>query len=40
VLAGEHLWFEADVIDPSEGTGPWIAERSTEARPNVARRFL
>jgi hypothetical protein len=40
VLAGEHLWFEADVVDPSEGTGPWIAERSAEARPNVARRFL
>jgi hypothetical protein len=40
VLAGEHTWFEADVVDPSEGTGPWIAERSAEARPNVARRFL
>ncbi|HEX6234988.1 MAG TPA: acyl-CoA dehydrogenase family protein [Jiangellaceae bacterium] len=40
VLAGEHVWFEADVIDPSEGTGPWIAERSGEPRPNVARRFL
>lgn len=40
VLAGEHVWFEADVLDPSEGTGPWIAERSAESRPNVARRFL
>ncbi len=40
VLAGEHVWFEADVLDPSEGTGPWIAERSGEPRPNVARRFL
>ncbi len=25
VLAGEHTWLEEGVLDPSEGTGPWIA---------------
>jgi alkylation response protein AidB-like acyl-CoA dehydrogenase len=40
VLAGEHTWFEADVLDPSEGTGPWIAEPTGEPAPNLARRFL
>ncbi|MEE6287104.1 acyl-CoA dehydrogenase family protein [Georgenia sp. MJ173] len=28
VLAGEHAWAEDGVLDPSEGTGPWIAEPS------------
>ncbi|MDQ4489122.1 acyl-CoA dehydrogenase family protein [Sinomonas sp. ASV486] len=27
VLAGEFTWLEAGVLDPSEGTGPWIAPR-------------
>ncbi len=42
VLAGEHTWLEAGVIDPSEGTGPWISEPDgAEAdRPSVARRIL
>ncbi len=42
VLAGEHTWLEAGVIDPSEGTGPWIAEPDGEdaERPSVARRIL
>jgi hypothetical protein len=25
VLAGDHTWLEAGVLDQSEGTGPWIA---------------
>jgi len=25
VLAGDLTWLEEGVIDPSEGTGPWIA---------------
>ncbi len=40
ILDGEHLWFEADILDPSEGTGPWIAESSDSTAPNLARRFL
>lgn len=42
VLGGEYTWLEAGILDPSEGTGPWIAPwtpgPSTEA--NVARRFM
>ncbi|WP_116947337.1 acyl-CoA dehydrogenase family protein [Jiangella endophytica] len=40
VLAGEHTWFEADVLDQSEGTGPWIAQFAPSEEPaeNVARR--
>ncbi len=26
VLDGEHTWLEQGILDPSEGTGPWIAE--------------
>jgi alkylation response protein AidB-like acyl-CoA dehydrogenase len=40
ILAQEHLWFETDVVDPSEGTGPWIAGPSAEPGPNLARRYL
>ncbi|MDQ4504537.1 acyl-CoA dehydrogenase family protein [Sinomonas sp. ASV322] len=28
VLAGDFAWLEAGVLDQSEGTGPWIAERT------------
>ncbi len=38
VLEGRHTWFEADVLDPSEGTGPWIAEPgATSGSPDVHR---
>ncbi|WP_053207731.1 acyl-CoA dehydrogenase family protein [Jiangella muralis] len=41
VLAGEHTWFEADVLDQSEGTGPWIAPPPTgPPAENVARRAV
>ncbi|WP_203417026.1 acyl-CoA dehydrogenase family protein [Jiangella ureilytica] len=41
VLAGEHTWFEADILDQSEGTGPWIAPPpSGPPAENVARRVL
>ncbi len=40
ILDGRHLWFEEDVLDTSEGTGPWIAETGAEPRESVARRFL
>lgn len=42
VLADRYVWLEDGILDPSEGTGPWIAHwepgASTEA--NLARRFL
>jgi alkylation response protein AidB-like acyl-CoA dehydrogenase len=42
VLDDRYTWLERGIIDPSEGTGPWIAHwepgPSTEA--NLARRFL
>src|SRR5690242_7848983 len=31
VLAGDFTWLEDGVLDPSEGTGPWIAEWSPGA---------
>ena len=41
-LRGDYIWLEAGVLDPSEGTGPWISDwqpgPSTEE--NLARRFL
>jgi alkylation response protein AidB-like acyl-CoA dehydrogenase len=40
ILDGDHVWFEADVVDPSEGTGPWIADGTPEPGPNLARRYL
>lgn len=42
ILDGTFTWLEADVLDLSEGTGPWIADTSSDApaRPNVARRAL
>ncbi len=39
VLEGRFTWAEAGVLDPSEGTGPWVAVPSTGVRENVARRF-
>ncbi|OBI50650.1 acyl-CoA dehydrogenase [Mycobacterium kyorinense] len=42
VLDGRYTWLEAGILDPSEGTGPWIAEwepgPSTEE--DVSRRIL
>jgi len=26
VLDGDHTWLEEGILDPSEGTGPWIAQ--------------
>jgi hypothetical protein len=41
VLRGRHTWLEEGVFDPSEGTGPWIADwqpgASTE--PTLARHI-
>lgn len=31
VLAGDYTWLEEGVLDPSEGTGPWIAPWSPGA---------
>jgi alkylation response protein AidB-like acyl-CoA dehydrogenase len=41
VLAGEYTWLEEGVVDPSEGTGPWIAKWATgpAETENVARRY-
>ncbi|MGH3386404.1 MAG: acyl-CoA dehydrogenase family protein [Nocardioidaceae bacterium] len=41
VLSGELSWLEAGVVDPSEDTGPWIAEWTPGASQteNVARRY-
>ena len=42
VLAGTHAWAEAGVLDPSEGTGPWIASGAPgpSAVPDVSRRMI
>jgi hypothetical protein len=42
VLAGRHVSVEAGVLDPSEGTGPWIMEwkPGPATAENLARRFL
>ncbi|MGM0928352.1 MAG: acyl-CoA dehydrogenase family protein [Actinomycetota bacterium] len=41
VLAGDYTWFEAGVLDPSEGTGPWISERPTgvSTKENLHRAY-
>ncbi|NDL58658.1 acyl-CoA dehydrogenase family protein [Phytoactinopolyspora mesophila] len=40
VLQGQYTWFEAGVLDVSEGTGPWIADPDPIPKENVARRML
>jgi alkylation response protein AidB-like acyl-CoA dehydrogenase len=42
VVKGRHSWLEEGVLDPSEGTGPWIShwEPGASAEENVARRYL
>ncbi|MGG5753961.1 acyl-CoA dehydrogenase family protein [Zafaria sp. Z1313] len=41
VLAGDYAWLEDGVIDPSEGTGPWIAPWSgdDDERPDVRQPY-
>jgi alkylation response protein AidB-like acyl-CoA dehydrogenase len=41
VLAGEYTWLEEGVVDPSEGTGPWIArwQPGPTRAENVHRRY-
>ncbi|KAE8763121.1 acyl-CoA dehydrogenase family protein [Georgenia thermotolerans] len=42
VLDGTHAWAEAGILDPSEGTGPWIASGAPgpSAVPDVSRRMV
>jgi alkylation response protein AidB-like acyl-CoA dehydrogenase len=42
VLKGRHAWLEEGVLDPSEGTGPWIAhwKEGESTEENVARRYI
>lgn len=41
LLAGDFTWLEEGVLDPSEGTGPWIADATPGAstRENQHRRY-
>ncbi|PRX48480.1 hypothetical protein B0I33_104297 [Prauserella shujinwangii] len=41
-LDGAYTWLEAGVLDPSEGTGPWIGDwrKGETDTENVARRYL
>jgi alkylation response protein AidB-like acyl-CoA dehydrogenase len=41
VLAGEYTWLEAGVLDPSEGTGPWIADATPgpSQKENLHRNY-
>ncbi|QFU87618.1 acyl-CoA dehydrogenase family protein [Amycolatopsis sp. YIM 10] len=41
-LKGRYTWLEQGVLDPSEGTGPWITDWQAGAstKENVARRYL
>ncbi|KAA9154436.1 acyl-CoA dehydrogenase [Amycolatopsis acidicola] len=42
VLDGRYGWLEEGIFDPSEGTGPWIADwrAGASAEQSVARRIL
>ncbi|MCV7385876.1 acyl-CoA dehydrogenase family protein [Mycolicibacter longobardus] len=42
VLQDHHTWLEEGILDPSEGTGPWIAhwEPGASAESDLARRVL
>lgn len=41
VLGGDYAWLEQGVVDPSEGTGPWVSDDSAAGEgENAARRFL
>ena len=42
VLEGRYEWLERGVLDPSEGTGPWISrwEPGPSTETNVARRII
>lgn len=42
VLEDRYAWLEDGILDPSEGTGPWIAhwEPGASTEGNLARRFL
>jgi hypothetical protein len=41
VMSGEFTWLETGVVDPSEGTGPWIApwKVAESEKENVHRRY-
>jgi alkylation response protein AidB-like acyl-CoA dehydrogenase len=39
VLAGDFTWLESGIVDPSEGTGEWIAPWSTETLPDLRRPY-
>jgi hypothetical protein len=42
VVKGRHTWLEEGVLDPSEGTGPWIShwEPGASVEDNLSRRYL
>ncbi|WP_406055499.1 acyl-CoA dehydrogenase family protein [Kribbella sp. NBC_00889] len=41
VLDGAYTWLESGIVDPSEGTGPWISEwqPGESTAENVSRRY-
>jgi hypothetical protein len=41
VLDGRYAWLEEGILDPSEGTGPWITEEvPADAAEDVHRRVI